>query len=77
MGPARGCIVVYCFVRYCEPGKHHGRMVLWCAGKSSIKAPDDAPEEGAVVPECQELQNALLQVCFALDSVRSSRLSRQ
>ena len=40
-------------------------MSLRRAGKSSIKMPDDAPEEGTVVPECQELQNALLQVDFA------------
>ena len=30
-----------------------------------------------MVPECQELQNALLQVCFGLYSVRSSVLSRR
>ena len=41
------------------------QVALWCAGKSSIKMPDNEPEEGAMVPECQELQNALLQVCFA------------
>ena len=35
---------------------------LDCAGKSSIKAPEGAPEEGAIVPECLEMQRSLLQV---------------
>ena len=36
--------------------------LLSIAGKSSIKAPDGAPEEGAIVQECLEMQKSLLQV---------------